>query len=106
MSTRSAQRFLEVTPAFFASACETSPTRLFYSISRGTKVRVFVAMPVVVDNKVAGAVYLSRTPSNIVKHLYGERWKVLLAAITVLGTTLLIAFVFVRTISQPIHELH
>jgi signal transduction histidine kinase len=81
------------------------PDPSLYSISRGTKVRVFVAMPVVVDNKVAGAVYLSRTPSNIVKHLYGERWKVLLAAITVLGTTLLIAFVFVRTISQPIHEL-
>ena len=81
------------------------PDPSLYSISRGTKVRVFVAMPVIVDKKVAGAVYLSRTPSNIVKHLYGERWKVMLAAITVLGTTLLIAFVFVRTISQPIHEL-
>lgn len=81
------------------------PDPSLYSISRGTKVRVFVAMPVIVDKKVAGAVYLSRTPSNIVKHLYGERWKVLLAAITVLGTTLLIAFVFVRTISRPIHHL-
>ena len=81
------------------------PDPPLYSISRGTKVRVFVAMPVVVDKKVVGAVYLSRTPSNIVKHLYGERWKVLLAAITVLGATLVIAFVFVRTVSQPIHEL-
>lgn len=62
-------------------------------------------MPVVVNDKVAGAIYLSRTPNNIVKHLYDERWKVLLAAITVLGATLLIAFIFVRTISQPIHEL-
>ena len=62
-------------------------------------------MPVVVDGRVAGAVYLSRTPNNIVKHLYGERGKVVLAAIAVLGATLLIAFVFVRTISRPMHEL-
>ena len=50
-------------------------------------------MPVVVDGRVAGAVYLSRTPNNIVKHLYGERGKVMLAAISILGGTLLIAFV-------------
>ena len=81
------------------------PDPALYSISRGTRVRVFVTMPVVIEDKMAGAVYLSRTPNNIVKHLYGERWKVLLAAITVLGATLLIAFVFIRTISRPIHEL-
>ena len=37
--------------------------------------RVFVAMPVTIDGRIAGAVYLSRTPNNIVKHLYGERGK-------------------------------
>ena len=52
------------------------PAPPLYSVSRGTGVRVFVALPVVVDGHVAGAVYLSRTPNNIVKHLYGERGKV------------------------------
>ena len=81
------------------------PPPPLYSISRGTKVRVFVALPVAVDGKVAGVVYLSRTPNNIVKHLYGERGKVTLAAITILGSTLLIAFVFLRTVSRPIYAL-
>ena len=81
------------------------PAPPLYSVSRGTGVRVFVAMPVVVDGHVAGAVYLSRTPNNIVKHLYGERGKVMAAAIFILGATLLIAYVSIRTISRPMHAL-
>ncbi|TPI29420.1 HAMP domain-containing histidine kinase [Mesorhizobium sp. B3-1-6] len=81
------------------------PTPPLYSVSRGTKVRVFVAMPVELDGRVAGVVYLSRTPNNIVKHLYGERGKVTLAAIAILGGTLLIALVFIRTVSRPIYAL-
>ncbi|RWA78590.1 HAMP domain-containing sensor histidine kinase [Mesorhizobium sp.] len=81
------------------------PPPPLYSVSRGTKVRVFVAMPVDLDGKVAGVVYLSRTPNNIVKHLYGERGKVTLAALAMLGGTLLIALVFIRTVSRPIYAL-
>lgn len=81
------------------------PPPPLYSVSRGTKVRVFVAMPVAVDRKIAGVVYLSRTPNNIVKHLYGERGKVVLAAIAILGGTLLIALIFLRTVSRPIYAL-
>ncbi len=81
------------------------PSPSLYSVSRGTRVRVFVAMPVAVDGKVAGVVYLSRTPNNIVKHLYGERGKVGLAAIAILGGTLLIGLVFLRTVSRPIYAL-
>lgn len=76
-----------------------------YSMSRGTAIRIFVAMPVVMDGRVAGVFYLSRTPNNIVKHLYGERGKVMLAAAATLFTTLLIGLIFVRTISRPMHEL-
>lgn len=81
------------------------PPPSLYSVSRGTKVRVFVAMPVAVEGKVAGVVYLSRTPNNIVKHLYGERGKVVLAAIAILGGTLLIGLIFLRTVSRPIYAL-
>lgn len=81
------------------------PPPPLYSVSRGAKVRVFVAMPVVVDGRVGGAVYLSRTPNNIIKHLYGERGKLALAALAVLAVTLLVGYVFVRLISRPMHEL-
>ncbi|MER8646589.1 HAMP domain-containing sensor histidine kinase [Mesorhizobium sp. M1252] len=81
------------------------PPPPLYSVSRGTKVRVFVAMPIAVDGHVAGVIYLSRTPNNIVKHLYGERGKVTLAAIAMLFGTLLIALVFLRTVSRPLYAL-
>lgn len=81
------------------------PPPSLYSVSRGTRVRVFVALPVAVDGKIAGVVYLSRTPNNIVKHLYGERGKVVLAAITILGGTLFIGLIFLRTVSRPIYAL-
>ena len=81
------------------------PPPPLYSVSRGAKVRVFVALPVIVDGRVPGAVYLSRTPNNVVKHLYGERGKLALAGLAILCITLLIGYVFVRLISRPINEL-
>jgi len=81
------------------------PTPPIYSISRGTGIRVFAAFPVFVKNKVAGVIYTSRTPSNILKHLYEERRKVALAAITIVGVMVLIGLVFLRVITQPIRGL-
>ena len=76
-----------------------------YSISRGTGVRVYSAMPVIVDDRIAGVVYVFRTPSNIFQHIYDGRGKVLLAAILVLAITMVIGFVFLRTIARPMQEL-
>ncbi|MDZ5650526.1 sensor histidine kinase [Nitrospirillum sp. BR 11828] len=80
-----------------------------YSISRGTGVRVFVALPIIAHtrdgDRVAGVIYASRTPNNIFRHLYGERRKVALAGGCILAVILVIAFVFSRTITRPIHQL-
>jgi two-component system, OmpR family, sensor histidine kinase CreC len=76
-----------------------------YSLSRGTGVRVFTAMPVIVRGQVAGVIYASRTPSNILKYLYEERGKFLLASAAVLMAVIVIGFVFSRTITHPMHEL-
>jgi two-component system sensor histidine kinase CreC len=81
------------------------PPPPIYSINRGTGLRVFAAIPVVVQNRVAGAIYLSRTPTNMMEHLYNERGKFVLAGLAVLCVTLLIGFVFSRTITRPMHEL-
>jgi signal transduction histidine kinase len=76
-----------------------------YSMSRGTGIRVFTAMPVIVRNQVAGVVYASRTPSNVFKYLYEQRGKVILAILSMIVPTLLIGLLFYRTITGPMREL-
>lgn len=76
-----------------------------YSLSRGTGVRVFTAMPVLVDGRVAAVLYASRTPSNVFRHLYEERGKVAAAGLSVAALTLLIGLAFHRTITRPVKEL-
>lgn len=75
------------------------------SISRGTSVRVFTAVPVVVRDQVAAVVYASRTPSSVFKHLYEQRRRFILAALSMILPTLLIGYVFHRTITGPMREL-
>lgn len=75
------------------------------SISRGTGIRVFAALPIIEGERLWGVIYLSRTPQNILKHLYAERDKVLLAGVTVLGITLFLAFFVAYTVARPIHRL-
>jgi signal transduction histidine kinase len=82
-----------------------SPAPPVYSMSRGTGIRLFVAMPVFAGEKVAGVVYASRTPSNVFRHLASERKKVALAAASIILATALIGFLFSRTITNPIQGL-
>lgn len=82
-----------------------NPPPPVYSISRGTSVRVFTALPVVVRGRVAGVVYASRTPSNIVKQFYEEAGRIALAAAFVLFATLLIGLTFSRFVTRPVQAL-
>jgi signal transduction histidine kinase len=81
------------------------PPPPIYSISRGVGVHVFSAMPVIVNNRVAGVVYTSRTPSNIFDHFYQERRKFILAGLTVVLATIIIGLIFSRTVTRPMREL-
>ena len=76
-----------------------------YSMSRDTGMRVFIAMPVIVRGQVAGVVYASRTPSNVFKYMYEQRSRVILAILSMIVPTLLIGFLFHRTITGPMREL-
>lgn len=84
----------------------SSPKPPIYTISRGTGIRVFIAMPVIFEDHVAGVVYLSRTPSHFLRELYGQKWKIALAVLFILLITCIIAYVFVRTIKGPIEALN
>jgi signal transduction histidine kinase len=81
------------------------PPPPIYSVSRGVGVHVFSAMPVIVNNRVAGVIYTSRTPSNIFEHIYLERGKFILAALTVVLATIAIGLIFSRTVTRPMREL-
>ena len=81
------------------------PTPPLASISRGTGIRVFIAFPILQQNKVEGVVYLSRTPQNILKHMYQIRGKlILIGFVLLLVTGLLVLFISSR-LSRPIREL-
>ncbi len=75
------------------------------SLSRGTGIRVFTAFPIVDQSKVQGVVYMSRTPQNILKHLYSIKEKVILLSLVLLGLTSLIVMFISSRLSRPIREL-
>lgn len=75
------------------------------SISRGTLVRVFVAVPVVEGDRVWGAVILSRTPLDTLKGLYGFRAELALGAALLLWTSLLVSVLTSRAIVGPVQAL-
>ena len=81
------------------------PAPPLYSITRGTSVRVFTAMPVMIDGQVVGVIYASRTPTNILKNLKAERRRVAAALASVVGGALIVGFLFWRTITRPMHQL-
>ena len=81
------------------------PPPSYASISRGTGIRIFAAFPVKAGKRLWGVVYMSRTPNNILKHLYAFRHRALLVALFVLAVTLLIAWVTTRTLRGPITAL-
>lgn len=75
------------------------------SISRGTGIRVFIAFPIKQEGRVLGVVYLSRTPQNILKHMYQIRGKLLLLSLLLFVVTGLLVLFISSRLSRPIREL-
>jgi len=75
------------------------------SISRGTGIRVFVAMPILGDGRLYGVVFLSRTPASILEHLYSQKEKVALVGGLILLFVIVLAFFTSYTIARPLHAL-
>ncbi len=82
-----------------------TPAPPLASLSRNTGVRIFSAFPVVRGDRLVGIVYLSRTPNNILRHMYATRDRFILAGLTILGLTLLLGWVTTRTLVRPINKL-
>jgi signal transduction histidine kinase len=81
------------------------PPPPLYSISRGTLIRVFVAFPIIENQHLQGVLYLSRTPENILKHLYAVKEKVIAFSLILLALVALLVAIVSSSISRPIREL-
>lgn len=81
------------------------PLPAIASISRGTGVRLFVAFPVVENDRLWGVIYLSRTPQNILKHIYANRENMTLIGVSLLLLTFALAWLTSNKIAKPINRL-
>ncbi len=75
------------------------------SVSRTTGIRVFFATPIADEERLYGAVLLSRTPPSILQALYGKRFLLAGAALVLLGVVLLMAVITSRMVTRPIARL-
>lgn len=81
------------------------PTRAFASISRGTGIRVFIAFPILAEDRLLGVVLLSRTPQSILEHLYNQKEKVIVLASIVLVLAVALVIFTSYAIARPLHAL-
>lgn len=81
------------------------PRPALASLSRGTRVRVFVAMPIIEGDRVLGAVVLSRTPLSLSKGLYNNRVPLMWAGFALLVVVLMLSRFTSTTIARPLHRL-
>ena len=76
------------------------------SISRGARIRVYVAVPIVSSGgRVIGSVLLARTPWNIAQALYGKRRELALGGALLLAVAVGIALLTSLTIGRPVRAL-
>ncbi|MGL4235377.1 histidine kinase dimerization/phospho-acceptor domain-containing protein [Tabrizicola sp.] len=75
------------------------------SLSRDTGYRVFLTYPVIVQDRVIGVVYLSRTPVSLGKFLFQERYALLMMLASTVLAAAVIGLMFVRLVSRPIYGL-
>jgi signal transduction histidine kinase len=75
------------------------------SLSRNTALRVFVAVPVLADDRVLGAVLVSRTPRNIMQTLYSKRLALLELALVLITAVVALAWFAGHTVVRPTRQL-
>ena len=75
------------------------------SLSRNTWYRVFVAYPVILQDRVVGVVYLSRTPSNFAKFVITERFALLAMVCATLLSATIVGWLLLRLVLRPVRAL-
>ncbi len=82
-----------------------APPPAIDSISRGTLLRVFVAAPILQDQRVVAVALLWRTPAALSQVLHGKRYHLLLAMALLLVTVILMSVFTSLTVVRPLQAL-
>lgn len=82
-----------------------SPPPPLNSISRGTRIRVYVAVPILREGRVLGAVTLVRTPANIRQAIYGKRRELAWGGAGLVVIVLLLSLLTALTIGRPVRAV-
>ncbi|MER2603464.1 MAG: HAMP domain-containing sensor histidine kinase [Candidatus Competibacter phosphatis] len=82
-----------------------APPPAIDSISRGAPLRVFVAAPIVQEQRIVAAVLLWRTPIALSQVLHGKRYHLLLGVALLLGTVVLASVFTSLTVVRPLRAL-
>lgn len=83
----------------------SSPPPPLESISRGTRIRVYVAEPIEREGHVIGAILLIRTPANIKQAIYGKRVPLMRAGLGLLALVVVLTMLSSLMISRPVYQL-
>jgi signal transduction histidine kinase len=75
------------------------------SLSRNTELRVFVAIPILAEGHVLGAVIASRTPRDIKQTLYNKRFALLETALILVAAVFALAWFTGLTVVRPTRQL-
>ena len=75
------------------------------SISRGAGLRVYVAMPIILEQRLVGVVLLRRTPNTIGSALYGKRYPILYGLLALVGVALAVSLFVSFSISRPVRDV-
>lgn len=77
----------------------------FEWLSRASAIRIHHARPIVVNDRVVGAVLLARSPRALFRGLYEDRGKILIGIGLIFGTLVVLAGLLSRGIARPIAAL-
>lgn len=75
------------------------------SLSRDTGVRVTVVLPVLKEDRVWGAVVLSRTPMTFAKAVYADRWNLTATGLVLLGVVAMMSLAAATLVVRPVRAL-
>jgi len=84
------------------SAAATPPLD---SITRGARLRVYVAEPILREGRVLGAVLLVRTPANLRRAIEGKLQPLVIGGLALLGLVLALTLFSALTITRPVRRL-
>ncbi len=77
----------------------------WFTFGRASGIRVFVATPIVMNDKLIGAVVIARTPASLDRALAGKQKELLLALALVVGIVVFFSFFTGITVVRPVHAV-